>query len=200
MTRARWFFSQAGWLVGQRHHPSTHKNERPLNGGRPFLAVIHHISLPAGHFGGTAVDDLFMGRLVEEPPEELRDLKGLRVSSHFFIDRHGVLTQYVSLKDRAWHAGVSWFEGRDNCNDFSIGIELEGTGFCPYTAQQYKTLIKLLRTLRRAGCLEAVTGHEMIAPGRKTDPGPSFDWWRIRQALPSTVRFVLKPQRTSQGL
>ena len=174
MPRIRPFFAD-GWLNSAVHQSSPHFNERP-QGTLISLVVLHYISLPAGEFGGSAVDDLFMGRLLETEDPKLAELRGLRVSSHFFIRRTGEVRQYVSVFDRAWHAGVSRFEGRENCNDFSA-------------------LSPLLGALRRTLPIEAVTGHEFIAPGRKEDPGPYFNWWRVKSMLPSGVRVVNDPQR-----
>ena len=193
MPRIRPFFAD-GWLNSAVHQSSPHFNERP-QGTLISLVVLHYISLPAGEFGGSAVDDLFMGRLLETEDPKLAELRGLRVSSHFFIRRTGEVRQYVSVFDRAWHAGVSRFEGRENCNDFSVGIEIEGTGSVPFTETQYRALSPLLGALRRTLPIEAVTGHEFIAPGRKEDPGPYFNWWRVKSMLPSGVRVVNDPQR-----
>jgi AmpD protein len=150
------------------------------------LIVIHGISLPAGEFGGPWIDDLFLGRLDCQAHPSFADLQGLRVSSHFLIRRHGELIQYVPLHRRAWHAGISSFEGRQSCNDFSIGIELEGTDDLPYTCMQYQQLKQLCRRLMRiypAITTQRIVGHADIAPGRKTDPGPAFDWHHLRQDL-----------------
>lgn len=157
------------------------------------LVVLHHISLPPGRFGSQDVDDLFRGTLKPKGDPFLESLVGLEVSSHFFIQRTGQILQYVSTLDRAWHAGVSTFEGRSNCNDFSIGIELEGTGEIPFTDAQYASLQDLLTAIIDAHPIEAITGHEHIAPGRKQDPGPSFDWSRLA-AFSSRARIVTKPQ------
>ena len=140
--------------------------------------MIHNISLPPGKFGGGYVQQLFTGQidLTEHPWFE--NLKGLRVSAHFLIERDGHITQFVSCFDRAWHAGESQFETRTRCNDFSIGIELEGTDDEPYTDPQYTSLALLTGALRKAFPLKAVRGHCHIAPIRKTDPGASFDWSR----------------------
>ena len=148
------------------------------------LVVVHGISLPAGRFGGPWIDALFMNQLTEKSPHGLASLAGLEVSSHFFVARDGSLTQYVSILNRAWHAGVSDFEGQSNCNDFSIGIELEGTDDVPYAEVQMQTLTMLCRLLAEAlPTLRAITGHSTIAPGRKTDPGPAFDWSDLRQRM-----------------
>ena len=182
-----------GWLPGVVRRLSPHFNERP-EGALVSLAVLHFISLPAGRFGGEDVDALFMGTLDAMNRPEYESLRGLRVSSHFFVRRTGEVRQYVSVLDRAWHAGVSSFEGHTGCNDFSVGIELEGTGETPYEDAQYQALGELLGTLTRVLPVEAVTGHEHIAPGRKQDPGPSFDWDRVREMVPGRVRIVTEPQ------
>ncbi len=180
-----------GRLGGARWRASPFFNARP---DTPItLVVIHHISLPPAVFGTNDVDDLFRGTLTPKGDPFLESLVGLEVSSHFFIRRTGEVLQYVSTLDRAWHAGVSTFEGRENCNDFSVGIELEGTGDVPYTDPQYEALLGVLEALIDAHPIGAITGHEHIAPGRKTDPGPSFDWSRL-QTLANRVRIVTKPQ------
>ena len=174
-----------GWLLPARHCPSPNFNQRPPHCAIDLL-VIHNISLPAGQFGTGHIDALFANCLDCSADPSFADLVGLRVSSHLLIERDGAVTQFVSLLDRAWHAGQSHFGERNNCNDFSIGIELEGTDLLPYTDAQYreltaitKALLERFPTLR----LDAIVGHSDIAPGRKTDPGPAFDWARYRQAL-----------------
>jgi len=172
-----------GWLRQHpkvAHAPSPNHDTRP-QGIDPILLVVHNISLPPGQFGGTEVVDLFLNRLDYSSHPWLPRLRGLRVSAHFFVRRDGTVVQFVSSDQRAWHAGVSSFEGRERCNDFSIGIELEGTDCTPYTEDQYRTLADLNSALRCRHALKAVRGHEHIAPGRKTDPGPGFDWGRFGQ-------------------
>lgn len=172
-----------GWLKPQprlTHSPSPHHDARPGN-ENPSLLVMHNISLPPGVFGGPEVADLFLNRLDYNSHPWLARLRGLKVSAHFFIRRNGAIIQFVSTDARAWHAGVSHFEGRERCNDFSIGIEMEGSDFIAYTEAQYKTLQELVPALRHRHPLKAVRGHEHIAPGRKTDPGPAFDWTRFGQ-------------------
>lgn len=169
-----------GWL---RKHPyatllpSPNCNQRPA-GDDATLLVIHNISLPPGVFGGTQVADLFLNQLDLNSHPWLPRLRDLKVSAHFFIRRNGSVIQFVSTDQRAWHAGVSSHQGRQGCNDFSIGIELEGTDTLPYTASQYLCLSQLTPALQARHPFRAVRGHEHIAPGRKTDPGPSFDWAR----------------------
>lgn len=168
----------AGMCAGAAWVPSPNHDERPAD-ARIELVVIHAISLPPGEFGGPYVTDLFLNRLDPQAHPYFREIEGLQVSSHFFIGRDGALIQYVPCELRAWHAGVSSWRGRERCNDFSIGIELEGSDDVPFEEPQYATLEALLAALReRYGALD-VAGHSDIAPGRKTDPGPFFDWARI---------------------
>ncbi len=175
------------WLAAQQRS-SPHHDQRPA-ACRPELVVIHGISLPAGEFGGPWVDALFMGRWAElEAQPALRELVGLRVSAHFFIRRQGEVVQYVPMHLRAWHAGVSSWWGRASCNDFSLGVELEGTDTQAYSDAQYQSLQQLLQVMHDfAPTLREVVGHSDIAPGRKTDPGPAFEAQRLR--LPSGCTF-----------
>jgi len=169
-----------GWLkpaAGLRHSPSPNFDRRP-RGVDASLLVLHNISLPPGQFGGTEIVDLFLNRLDCAAHPWLERLRGLTVSAHFLVRRDGQVVQFVSTLDRAWHAGVSRFEERERCNDFSIGIELEGTDNTPYADVQYQVLKRLTQALRARHPLRAVRGHEHIAPGRKTDPGPAFQWGR----------------------
>lgn len=161
--------------------PQASRYDSPFVDARPdpadiTLLVIHNISLPAGHFGGPHVSDLFTGRIDYNADPSFADLRGVKVSSHFFIRRDGRVLQYACATARAWHAGVSSFAGRVKCNDFSIGIELEGSDSTPFTPAQYGALAALTEALVQRYPLTAVAGHEHIAPGRKTDPGPLFDW------------------------
>ncbi len=163
-----------------RHSP--HFDDRPL-GEKISLIVIHNISLPPGEYGGEWIDDLFMGTLDTKAHPYFATLEGLRVSSHYLIRRDGVLVQYVPCDKRAWHAGASSWKGRERCNDFSIGIELEGSDDVPFSETQYATLAELTRSLfKRYGVLD-LAGHSDIAPGRKTDPGPWFEWDRFRASV-----------------
>ena len=174
-----------GLVAGARQLPSPNFVARPT-GTRIDLLVIHAISLPPNEFGGPYIDRLFTNTLDCASHPYFAGLEGLRVSSHLLIRRSGELVQYVPLHERAWHAGVSNFRGRSRCNDFSIGIELEGCDELPFTEAQYQTLLPLCRAIRSAYPAIApdhVVGHCDIAPGRKTDPGPHFDWSRLRQAL-----------------
>lgn len=171
-----------GWVDGVRKLRCENFDARPASAPIELL-VVHNISLPPGQFGGQHVEQLFGNVLAGQDHPFLRQLQGLRVSAHFLIGRDGRITQFVSCKDRAWHTGVSRFEGRANCNDFSVGVELEGTDFTIFMPAQYEALAALTGALRAALPLRAVRGHSDIAPGRKTDPGPMFDWPRFaRQA------------------
>ncbi|AOB29705.1 N-acetyl-anhydromuranmyl-L-alanine amidase [Bordetella sp. H567] len=183
-----------GWLKPDRnvtHAPSPNCDDRP-QGTTISLLVIHNISLPPGEFGGPHVHGLFLNTLDHGAHPWLECLRGLRVSAHFFVRRDGAIVQFVSTDRRAWHAGVSRFDGRERCNDFSIGIELEGTDVLPYTDAQYAALARLAPALSARYPLRAVRGHSDIAPLRKTDPGPAFEWARFghlcgfsRRALPA---------------
>jgi AmpD protein len=153
------------------------------------LAVIHSISLPPGEYGGDAVERLFTNRLDWDAHPYFGSIRGAEVSAHFFLRRGGELTQFVSCDARAWHAGVSHWRGRDNCNDFSVGIELEGLEGEAFEPAQYRQLARLLRALARRYPLRDAAGHEHVAPDRKHDPGPGFDWATLRKALrDSTLR------------
>jgi AmpD protein len=169
------------WLARARRRPSPNRGPRP-DPADISLVVIHGISLPPGRFGTGLVEDLFLNRLDVSADPRLVDLAGVRVSSHLFIDRRGRTTQFVPFSERAWHAGVSCWRGREDCNDFSIGIELEGQDHRAYTRSQYRRLDGVLDALlARYPCLSrsAVVGHQEIAPGRKTDPGPAFAWPQV---------------------
>lgn len=180
-----------GWLhnehefVPVRHCASPNYNQRPPATVVDLL-VIHNISLPPGQFGSGFVESLFCNRLDCAADPAFAELRGLEVSAHLLIDRFGAITQFVSFHDRAWHAGKSSFQGRSGCNDFSIGIELEGTDTLPYSDAQYTQLAQVTNVL--FGYFPALTparivGHRDIAPERKTDPGPAFDWGRYRRQL-----------------
>jgi AmpD protein len=170
-----------GLMVGVKQVLSPFFDERPA-GVVPDLLVLHGISLPPGEFGGPWIARLFTGGLPAEAHPEFRERAALRVSTHLLIRRDGAVEQFVSFNARAWHAGKSAWQGRDACNDYSIGIECEGTDEVPYEAAQYQTLRTLLPRLLEAYAIprDRVVGHSDIAPGRKTDPGPSFDWSRLR--------------------
>lgn len=176
---------QGGWLREARHCPSPNFNERPP-GSDIDLLVIHNISLPPGTFGGPHIQALFCNTLDCAADPSFADLEGLRVSSHLLIDRRGQCQQFVSFLDRAWHAGRSCYLGREDCNNFSIGIELEGADDVPYTAPQYRQLAVVTQTLQcyyPSISTDRIVGHSDIAPGRKTDPGPAFDWAHYKQLL-----------------
>ena len=144
------------------------------------LIVIHNISLPPKQYGGDGVIDLFSNQLNPDEHPYYAEIAHLKVSSHFFIRRDGELIQFASCNDRAWHAGASNWQGRERCNDFSIGIELEGSDFEAFEPMQYETLETLIASIKARYPIEAITGHSDIAPGRKTDPGPYFNWSRIK--------------------
>ncbi|MBI3901528.1 MAG: 1,6-anhydro-N-acetylmuramyl-L-alanine amidase AmpD [Nitrosomonadales bacterium] len=167
----------SGWLSGVRRIASPNCDARPP--GMPVgLLVIHNISLPPGEFAGDAVVRLFTNTLDTEAHPYYGQLKGLKVSAHFLIRRDGGITQFVPCSKRAWHAGVSFWQGRTRCNDFSIGVELEGDDHTPFDDRQYVALARLTRLLGRNYPIRAVVGHSDIAPVRKTDPGRFFDWPR----------------------
>ena len=178
---------KSGWLTEVEKHPSPHFSSREP-GNEVNLLVIHNISLPAGKFSGNYISDLFLGCLDCNADESFTDLLGVRVSAHCLIRRNGSIIQYVSFNDSAWHAGTSSFNGRQQCNDFSIGIELEGTDTTLYTSEQYQELIHLTHCLQRefpAIIADNIVGHCHIAPERKTDPGQAFDWQYFRKHLKS---------------
>lgn len=165
----------AGWCAGVDHLPSPNFDARP-DGMAVDLLVIHNISLPPSDYGGPHIAELFTNCLDCDAHPYFDRLRGVRVSAHFLIRRDGQIIQFVPVTMRAWHAGLSHFNGRERCNDFSIGIELEGSDFEPFTDSQYRQLAKLTCSLQQAMPLADVAGHEHIAPGRKTDPGPFFEW------------------------
>ncbi|MFK8052239.1 MAG: 1,6-anhydro-N-acetylmuramyl-L-alanine amidase AmpD [Woeseiaceae bacterium] len=170
-----------GLIAPARQCPSPNHDERP-SGTVPELIVVHGISLPPGEFGQGFVQQFFRNRLPTNAHAYFAEIEGMTVSSHLFIERDGALTQFVPCSKRAWHAGVSEWQGRDRCNDFSIGIELEGDDDTPYDNRQYHCLNAVIASLREAYPQLAnspVVGHADIAPGRKTDPGPAFDWTRV---------------------
>ena len=174
-----------GWLDAATPCASPNCNERPP-GADINLLVIHNISLPAGQFGGPYIRQLFTNCLNPDAHETFADIADLQVSAHLLIARDGTITQFVPFHYRAWHAGVSEWQGRAGCNDFSIGIELEGTDEQPYEDQQYQALSEVTRLLIEAYpnlTSETITGHSDIAPGRKTDPGSAFNWDRYRSHL-----------------
>jgi AmpD protein len=171
-----------GWWGGARAVQSPNFGARP-QGADVVLAIVHSISLPPGRYRGDAVERLFTNRLDCDAHPYYEALRELKVSAHFFIRRSGQALQFVSCDDRAWHAGRSAWQGRENCNDFSIGIELEGLEGGVFTTAQYRVLARLLHAMASRYPIAAVAGHEHVAPGRKRDPGPGFDWAVLRQAL-----------------
>jgi AmpD protein len=174
-----------GLLARTRQVLSPHFDARPRD-TVPDLVVIHGISLPPGEFGGAYIDELFTGSLDPDAHPFFRDAARTRVSAHALIRRDGSIVQYVPFQARAWHAGESQYQGRSVCNDFSVGIELEGTDVLAYEEAQYESLLHLIRALLAAYptlSRERIVGHSDIAPGRKTDPGGAFDWQRLRRSL-----------------
>lgn len=161
---------------------SPNHDARP-RGTRITLLVVHSISLPPGEFGGDSIERLFTNRLDPAAHPYFREIASLKVSSHFLIRRDGELVQFVPVSRRAWHAGVSSWRGRERCNDFSIGVELEGTDDGPFTQAQYTRLASLVAALKAKHPIRDIAAHSDVAPGRKTDPGPQFDWARVLAAL-----------------
>ena len=179
MSAADW---HDGWLARARAVPSPNVGPRPPS--TPIdLVVLHSISLPPGEYGGDAVERLFTNRLDWDAHPYFQRIRGLRVSAHFLVRRDGALLQFVSTDERAWHAGASSWRGRGDCNDYSVGIELEGLEGTPFDDAQYTALLGLLPALRSRHPLDAVAGHEHVAPGRKHDPGSGFDWPRLVRGL-----------------
>ena len=179
MKRAAWI---DGWWRHARRVASPNFNARTV-GERIDLAIVHSISLPPGSYGGDEVERFFTNRLDHAAHPYFETLREMRVSAHFFVRRDGQVVQFVSCDARAWHAGVSAWHGRERCNDFSIGIELEGLEGQSFEAAQYRALASLLRSAARRYPLEAVLGHEHVAPGRKADPGSGFAWHALRHRL-----------------
>ena len=173
---------QDGWYRFARRLDSPNFGERPV-GAVVDMIVIHSISLPPGQFGGDEVQQLFCNTLDWDARPYFDTIRGAEVSSHFYIRRNGELWQFVSCLDRAWHAGRSSYQGRDNCNDYSIGIELEGLEGDTFEAAQYDSLISLCAALQQVHPIAHVVGHEHIAPGRKADPGAGFEWSQVLRAL-----------------
>ncbi len=178
-----WRLDDGGFLATARVIASPNFDERP-EGSTLDLIVIHNIALPPGEFGGRGVESLFTNSLNPAEHPYYQTIQDLKVSSHFFIRRDGELIQFVSCSKRAWHAGLSNWRGRERCNDFSIGIELEGTDDQPFADAQYVTLGKLIPCLTLVYPIQEIVGHSDISPGRKTDPGRCFDWSRCRSISP----------------
>jgi AmpD protein len=181
---------EQGWLCEARRVPSPNCEVRP-SGCTPELLVIHNISLPPGSYGGDGIERFFTNRLDWDEHPFFEEIRGMKVSAHLLIQREGDLVQFVNFSARAWHAGRSTYEGRSDCNDFSIGIELEGADDDPYTDAQYEVLLGVTNVLIAqypAMAMDKIVGHCDIAPGRKTDPGPAFNWHRYRQQLEDVGR------------
>ena len=171
-----------GWYQFAAHLPSPNYGPRPPE-TRVDLIVLHSISLPPGQYGGDAVARLFTNQLEWDQHPYFKSIEGIKVSCHFFIRRHGELLQFVSANERAWHAGNSSYRGRSDCNDNSIGIELEGVEGGRFEDSQYETLAGLCAAILQRYPVAAIAGHEHVAPGRKADPGSGFDWPLLQQAL-----------------
>lgn len=182
--RAALRIDAAGRAHPARWVPSPNCDARPPEAA-VTLVVVHSISLPPGEFGGSGIERLFTNTLDPRRHPFYAGIATLRVSAHFLVRRDGELVQFVACNDRAWHAGVSSWNGRVRCNDFSVGIELEGTDTQPYGGAQYRRLAELLRALARRYPLTAAVGHSDVAPGRKTDPGAAFDWHRLAHLVPA---------------
>jgi N-acetyl-anhydromuramoyl-L-alanine amidase len=184
---------EQGWLSGVRHCPSPNFGPRP----QPTtisLAVVHSISLPPGQYGTGDVEALFTNTLDWDAHPYFQSIRGLEVSAHFLVTRDGHITQFVSVLDRAWHAGKSSWQGRDNCNDYSVGIELEGLEGELFEPAQYRQLAWLCTQLAAQWPIDQVVGHEHIAPGRKQDPGPGFHWPVLQHAMPTFSQVQIGPK------
>ena len=173
-----------GWLKGARWVRSPNQGVRPA-GTSVSLVVVHNISLPPDEFAGDWVERFFLNRLDPAAHPYFATIAGLQVSAHFLVRRDGRVIQFVGCDRRAWHAGQSAWNGRENCNDYSVGIELEGSDSQPYAAAQYAALWRVLAALRARYPLTAIAGHCHVAPGRKSDPGPHFDWAQVRRRYPA---------------
>ncbi len=173
----RW--QAGGWLAGPRRIFSPNQGPRPAD-AVVTLVVIHNISLPPGDYSGDWVERFFVNRLDPSAHPYFATIAGLEVSAHFFVRRSGCVIQFVGCDQRAWHAGKSSWAGQENCNDYSVGVELQGSDSEPYTVEQYESLWRLIDALRTRYPIDAIAGHCHVAPGRKTDPGPSFDWAALR--------------------
>ena len=183
-----------GWWAAARACPSPNFEFRPA-GAEISLLVVHAISLPPGVYGGGEVEALFTNQLDWDAHPYFQGIRGLRVSSHFFIDRLGAMVQFVAVHDRAWHAGLSCWDGRENCNDYSVGVELEGLDGDGFTDAQYASLARLSLALRQhLPSMQTAVGHEHVAPGRKLDPGPGFDWSRYAHLVSGSGLNVVPDQ------
>jgi AmpD protein len=186
---------ESGLMRGVRQIASPNYDSRPA-GVAADLIVVHGISLPPGEFGGPWIDRLFTNSLPAETHPYFAEVVSLRVSSHVVVARDGAVTQYVAFTERAWHAGKSIYQGRESCNDFSVGVELEGTDTLPYEPAQYGALAQVVAALCAAYprlCPDRLVGHSDIAPGRKTDPGPAFDWAHARRLIAAAESAYGKP-------
>lgn len=172
----------AGWLASASRIESPNQGPRPAD-ARVTLAIVHSISLPPGVYGGREIEQLFTNKLAWDTHPYFERIRGVTVSAHFVVRRDGSLLQFVSCDRRAWHAGASSYRGVDNCNDYSVGIELEGLEGESFEAPQYATLARVLRALKKRYPIDAVVGHEHVAPGRKHDPGERFDWTALARRL-----------------
>lgn len=181
-------WDDGGWLRGVERRDSPNVGPRPA-GTAIDLVLVHSISLPPGEYGGDAIERLFTNRLDWDAHPYFQQIRGLQVSAHFLVRRDGRATQFVSCDARAWHAGASHWRGRDRCNDFSVGIELEGLEGESFEAPQYATLARLVDALASRYPIAAVVGHEHVAPARKLDPGPGFDWSRLKALLPPNASY-----------
>jgi AmpD protein len=179
LASARW---TRGWYTGAQHCASPNFSARPAHAVLD-LVLLHSISLPPGVYEGDAVERLFTNTLDWDAHPYFQTLRGMAVSAHFFIRRDGALWQFVSCDDRAWHAGTSSYRGRDNCNDFSIGVELEGLEGQTFESSQYDRLCILVRAVSENYPVRHLAGHSDVAPGRKIDPGPGFDWTRLSELI-----------------
>jgi AmpD protein len=190
--------NDTGWLDWAHHCPSPNVDERPP-GATVDLIVVHSISLPPGVYGGDAVERLFTNRLDWDAHPYFSQIRGLKVSAHFFVRRDGSLVQFADMHARAWHAGASCWRGRGRCNDDSIGIELEGLEGERFEDAQYATLVRLCRDIAARFPIRHVAGHEHIAPARKRDPGPGFDWTRLRHGLGWPATYFPPPAQAGAG-
>jgi AmpD protein len=191
-----WRMMPNGWVIGIRQEPSPNCDDL-MDKDAERLLVIHHISLPPNQYGGEGVRQLFTNQLLIDEHPYYETIAHLRVSAHFFIRRTGEVIQFVSIHQRAWHAGVSCFNGQTACNNFSLGIEMEGNAFEAFETIQYTQLAALVAIIHQTIPLVAVTGHEHIAPGRKNDPGPFFAWPHLQalmQASGLSIPISLTPQ------
>ncbi len=198
-TDSSFFIDSNGWCPQCRRVDSPNFDARPPDAAITLL-VIHNISLPPGEFGGEYIEALFTNRLDCSAHPYFEQLRALRVSAHFLVRRDGEVIQFVATGDRAWHAGVSRFGDRERCNDFSIGIELEGADDTPFCDVQYDALIRLTAALAERHPLTDVVGHEHIAPERKTDPGPHFDWERLHKGLVTSSGEALPRPKSGYAL